>query len=176
MNVKKIIPPLLTALLLSACGVDNTDTVTETSAESETAAELNEYVLVRGWTGSELLASVFYCGENHPLPLSAEEAAGFAISGSTLAFPDGSFAEAGTDGDGNIISLRFERLSAPSDLSVYGIDLRSVPDDIPSKVGIANSINGSKDETITYSFYGGGLTELTFVYSDKRLETVYIAV
>lgn len=178
MNVKKFLPNiaalLLPILLLSGCGGDNT--VTETTAtESETVTTKNEYSLVRGWTGSELLDSIFFCGENRPLPISAEDTEGFTLSGNTLIFPDGSYAQAGTDEEGNIISLRFERLSAPSDFSVYGIDFKSRPDDVPSKVGIANSVYGDKDETIIYSFYEGGIAELTFVYTDRQLESVYIA-
>lgn len=180
MNIKNTLPKLaaliLPILILSGCGSNNSETVTETSsAESETVTTQNEYSLVRGWTGSELLDSIFYCGEKRPLPITAEENADITFSGNTLIFSNGSSAEAAADENGNIISLRFERLSAPSDLSVYGVDFNSRPDDISSKVGIADSIRGDKDETITYSFYGGGLTELTFVYTDKQLESVYIA-
>lgn len=179
MNVKNILTKLaalsLPLCMLSGCCRSNSEAVTETSVtESETVTVQNEYLLVRGWTGSELLDSIFYCGEKRPLPVAAEEN-GFTLSGNTVVFSDGSSAEATADENGNIISLRFERTSAPSDFSVYGIDFRSRPDDIPSKVGIADSVSGDKDETITYSFYGGGLTELTFVYTDKRLESVYIA-
>lgn len=178
MNVKKFLPNttalLLPILLLSGCGGDNT--VTETTvAESETVTTKNEYSLVRGWTGDELLKSIFFCGENRPMPISAEETEGFTLSGNTLIFPNGSSAQAGTNEDGNIISLRFERLSAPSDFSVYGIDFQSRPEDISDKIGIADSVYGDKDETITYSFYGGGITELTFVYTNRQLESVYIA-
>lgn len=180
MNVKNIMTKLsalfLPPLILSGCGGNNSETVTAVSVtESETTTAQNEYLLVRGWTGSELLNSIFYCGKNRPLPIAAEENTDLTLSGNTLIFSDGSSAEATADENGNITSLRFERLSAPSDLSVYGIGFQSRPDDIPNNVGIADSISGSKDETITYSFYGGGITELTFVYTDKQLEAVYIA-
>lgn len=180
MNVKNTLPKLAALVLplcmLSGCGRSNSEAVTETSVtESETVTAQNEYLLVRGWTGSELLDSIFYCGEKRPLPIASGVNPDIALSGSTLIFSDDSSAEATADENGNIISIRFERTSAPSDFSVYGIDFQSCPDDIPNKVGIADSIRGSKDETITYSFYGGGITELTFVYTDKQLESVYIA-
>ena len=180
MNVKNILTKLAALILpifmFSCCGSNNAGTETETSAsESETVTTKNEYSLVRGWTGSELLGSIFYCGEKRPLPITVEENPDFTLSDNTLIFSDGSCAEVNTDENGNIISLRFERLSAPSDFSVYGIDFRSRPDDIPANVGIADSVRGDKAETITYSFYGGGITELTFVYTERQLESVYIA-
>ena len=180
MNVKNIMTKLTTLLLpiliLSGCGSNNAETATETSAEeSETVTTKNEYSLVRSWTGSELLDSIFYCGEKCPLPIILEENSDFTLSDNILIFSDSSYAEVTADENGNIISMRFERFSAPSDFSVYGIDFFSRPDDIPDKVGIADNIRGDKDKTITYSFYGGGITELTFVYTNRQLESVYIA-
>ncbi|MGN0675186.1 MAG: hypothetical protein ACI4KG_05510 [Oscillospiraceae bacterium] len=144
------------------------ETVSETTTE-------NPYYLVRSWEGSELLDSIFYCGENHPLPLSLEQNPDFILSDGNLIFPDGSFAAADTDENGNVISLRFKAESAPLDFSVYGIDLSAKPFDIYEKVGIANSVYGDEETVITFSFYGGGITELTFIFNEKKLSEVYIA-
>lgn len=147
---------------------ETAETITETTTE-------NPYYLVRSWEGSELLESIFYCGENRPLPLSLEQNPDFILADGNLIFPDGSFAAAGTDENGNVVSLRFKAESAPLDLSVYGIELSAKPFDIYEKVGIADSVYGDEEKVITFSFYGGGVTELTFIFSEKKLSEVYIA-
>ena len=159
----------LAAAFLCSCSKEPAVTETETSAA--TVSEDNSYALVRPWVGSELLDSIFYCGEYRPLPIAAEENADNLPE--TIFFDNGS-ATAKYDETGNIIGLKFERNSAPSDFSVYGIDFKSRPNDIPDKVGIADSIYGEINETITYSFRGGGITELTFVYTERSLVSVYI--
>lgn len=171
MNKKLIIwgTAAIFAALLCGCSGKNVPKETETSAT--TVSEDNSYALVRPWTGSELLGSIFYCGEYRPLPIAAEENNGDLPE--TVFFENGS-AAAKYDEAGNIIGLRFERDSAPDDFSVYGVDFSSVPSDIPEKAGIANSISGSPEETVIYSFYGGGITELTFVYAERKLASVYI--
>ena len=176
-SIKKsmfIICSLALAALMCGCTTEQ-NIPEENASDTESVTENYEYALVRGWTGGELMNSIFYCGEFHPLPLSVEENEGFSLSDKILAFPDGSFASAAADENGIITSLKFERNSAPKDFSVYGIDFSSVPDDIPNKVGIAESVKGDKEETITYSFYGGGIGELTFVYKYKILVSVQIA-
>lgn len=153
-------------------------------AETETASP---YLLVRGWEGRELLDSLFFCGKNRPLPFTLEDEPGLVLSGSTLIFPDGSYAEASvnsvssenTDGTENsrttVTALRFKRESAPADLSLYGIDFSARPDDIPDVIGIANSVYGDEETTLTHSFFEGGITELTFVFNGKSLSEIYIA-
>ena len=145
--------------------------VAETELPETTVSEDNSYALVRPWVGSELLNSIFYCGEYRPLPIAAEENADNISE--TIFFENGS-ATAKYDEFKNIIGLRFDRDSAPDDFSVYGIDFKSRPDDIPEKVGFADNIYGDINETITYSFHGGGITELTFVYTERSLVSVYI--
>lgn len=174
---RTIFTGLICALAVMICGCTADKNIPEETEQtiSVSVTENYEYALVRGWTGSELMSSVFYCGEFHPLPLDPEENEGFSFSDGILTFPDGSFASAITDENGIITSLKFERNSAPKDFSVYGIDFSSVPDDIPDKVGIAESVYGDKEETITYSFYGGGIGGLTFVYTYKNLVSVQIA-
>lgn len=170
-NIKMILCVLAAAFL---CGCHTESIPEESTSVTESVTDNGEYSLVRGWTGAELLNSIFYCGEYRSLPLDIEEIEGFSFSDDILAFPDGSYASASVDEDGRIIAIKFERSSAPSDFSVYGIDFLSRPDDIPKTVGIADSIVGNRDETIVYSFYGGGITELTFVYTEKNLASVYI--
>lgn len=167
----KIFTAALASVLLCGCS-GNVPTVTETSSET-TVAEDNSYALVRPWSGNEMLNSIFYCGENRPLPIAAEENVDLENLPETLFFDNGS-AAVKYDDSGNIVGLKFERETAPDDFSVYGIDFKSRPDDIPDKVGIAESIYGDKNDTITYSFHGGGITELTFVYTKRSLVSVYI--
>lgn len=177
MNIKTISAAVICAALLCGCGGEDIreDTSAEPETEiAETSTDENEYLLVRGTSGSEFLESIFYCGENHPLPLVPEENNGFVFSDGLLIFPDGSCAAAETDGNGNIISLIFERGFAPEDFSVCGIGFDSRPEDIPASVGIADGIYGDKNGTVKYCFFGGGITELTFVYTDRELDSVYI--
>ena len=155
------------------CSCSKEPTVTETELPETTVSEDNSYALVRPWSGREMLDSIFYCGEYRPLPIAAEENADLENLPETIFFDNGS-ATAKYDEFGNVIGLKFERNSAPDDFSVYGIDFKSRPNDIPDKVGIADSIYGEINETITYSFRDGGITELTFVYSERSLVSVYI--
>ena len=166
-----ILPAL--ALLMCGCAAEK-ELPEETAVTTASVTENLEYVLVRSWTNIELMNSIFYCGEYRPLPLVPDENEGFSLSEGTLIFPDGSFASAATDENGSVTALTFKRNSAPRDFSVWGIGFNSVPDDIPDKIGIADSIYGDKEETITYSFYGGGIRELTFVYTEKSLTEVRI--
>lgn len=174
MNKKLIIggTAAIFAVFLCGCSDKNVPKETETTAKT-TVSEDNSYALVRPWTGSELLGSIFYSGEYRPLPIAAEENTDIENLPETIFFEDGS-AAAKYDESGNIIGLKFDRDSAPDDFSVYGIDFKSRPNDIPEKAGIANSISGDPEKTVTYSFYGGGITELTFVYNERRLASVYI--
>lgn len=166
-------------ILLSGCS-DNENSVhkavTEPSETSATTA--NPYLLVRGWEGSELLDSIFYCGEKRPLPVTIEDEPEFFLSDGNLVFPDGSYAEATVDAAEDrivVTALRFKREAAPADFSVYGLDFGARPDDIPEIIGIANSVYGDEETTFTYSFFGGGITELTFVFKEKILSEIYIA-
>ncbi len=152
------------SLMLTGCGDSEVQQSTETSETAETTTE-NPYLLVRSWEGWELLDSLFFCGEYHPLPFPEEE----------LTFTEGT-AEVQTDEDGNVTALRFNRLTAPRDFSIYGIGFDARPEDIPEVVGIANSIVGSDDGPLVYSFYGGGITELTFIFEQRQLSEVYIAL
>lgn len=180
----KVKTAILTAaalsVFLSGCAYEY-----ETGGVSETSAEISEteetsaspYLLVRGWEGKELLDSLFYCGEKRPLPMNIEDT-GFAVSDGNLIFPDGSYAEAYFSGESEntvVTALRFRRESAPADFSVYGVDFGTLPDDIPETVGIANSVYGNEETVLTHSFYGGGLTELTFIFKEKVLSEIYIA-
>lgn len=168
----KLLAAFFAAVILCSCSAEE-NAVTETETSVTTVSEDNSYALVRPWTGSEILGSIFYCGEKRPLPIAADENTDINNLPEVISFSNGS-AAAKYDEAGNIIGLRFERETAPDDFSVYGIDFRSRPNDIPDKVGIADSIYGETDETITYSFYGGGITELTFVYTERNLVSVYI--
>lgn len=168
----KLLAIIFAAAFLCSCTAKE-PAVTETEPPETTVSEDYSYALVRPWVGSELLGSIFYCGEYRPLSVTAEENPDLENLPETIFFDNGS-ATAKYGKSGNLIGLKFERNSAPSDFSVYGIDFGSQPDDIPNKVGIADSVYGDKDETITYSFYGGGISELTFVYTEKKLVSVYI--
>ncbi len=162
------------ALVLSGCGNGEEATAEVSETTEETTSE-NPYLLVRGWTGKELLESVFFCGENRPLPLSLEECPDFVLMDGNLVFPDGSFAEASLNDDGLVTALRFKWASAPDDFSVWGVGFDALPYSIPDTVGIADSVYGDEDTVLTYSFYGGGITELTFIFNEKELSEVYIA-
>lgn len=176
--MKKFLKAFCIIVSIAAMGgcEENTPEVTAVPSETTSVTTKNEYVLVRGWTADELLESIYFCGEYRSLPIVPEENEGFTVSGGYLYLPDGSMAAVFTDENGSVTRITFERNSAPQDLSVLGIDLSSVPDDIPDKIGIAESVYGDKEETLTYSFYGGGIEELTFVYTEKHLEKICIAV
>lgn len=164
-------------ILLSGCSDTEPEIVSDTSEITETTT-VNPYLLVRNWEGSELLESIFYCGENHTLPLFPDENPDLILSDGNLIFPDGSYAEAVTaaeNGRTSVTALRFKRETAPADFSVYGIDFGTKSNEIPDIVGFANYIYGSEETTLTYSFFGGGITELTFIFKEKQLSEVYIA-
>lgn len=164
-------------ILLSGCTSIEPETVSETS-ETTVATTENPYLLVRGWDGSELLDSVFFCGENHPLPINLNEDTELILSDENLIFPDSSYAEAtvNTENDPTVVTaLRFRRDTAPADFSVYGTDFSLRPDDVPNIFGIANSVYNDKNNALIYSFFGGGITELTFVFQNDILSEVYIA-
>lgn len=164
-------------ILFTSCTNAEPEAVTETSETTETTTA-SPYLLVRGWEGSELLNSIFYCGENRPLPLILDENPDLILSDGNLIFPDGSYAQAATITDNErtiVAALRFKRETAPADFSVYGVDFSTKLDDIPDIVGFANSVSGSEETTFTYSFFEGGITELTFVFNEKVLSEVYIA-
>lgn len=164
-------------ILLSGCTNTKPEAVTETSETTETTT-VSPYLLVRGWEGSELLDSIFYCEKKRPLPLILDENPDFVLSDGNLIFPDGSYAEATTVAENNritVTALRFRRETAPADFSVYGLDFGAKPDDIPDIVGFANNVYGSEETTLTYSFFEGGITELTFIFKERVLSEVYIA-
>lgn len=170
----KILSACVIMAVMSGCGQDTSDITPVMSETTSVTTTFNEYLLVRRWTADELLESIYFCGEYHKLPVIPSENEGFVFSDGYVYFPDGSQAYTVTDENGNVIGIRFERLTAPSDLSVFGVGLDSVPDDIPEKIGIADSIYGDKEETMTYSFFNGGIRELTFVYKNKVLDSIYI--
>ena len=173
MRNKKILPLLLAALLCGCSGGKEAE-VTTVSESGTVTTTVNEYALVRFWTADELLDSIFCCGEFRPLPFDPEETEGFTFSDGILIFPDGSYAAAEMNEDGEIVSLRMEAMSAPLDFSVYGIGFDSVPEDIYEYVGIPDAVSGSVNESIVYTFYGGGISALSFLYTDRMLEGVYI--
>ena len=164
-------------ILLSGCADTELEAVSETSETAETTTA-SPYLLVRGWEGRELLDSIFYCGEKRPLPLDLDENPDLILLDGNLIFPDGSYAEAAavTEDDRTVVTaLRFRSETAPADFSVYGVDFGARPDDIPDIVGIANAVKGSEETTLIHSFFDGGITELTFVFSGRSLTEVYIA-
>ena len=164
-------------ILLSGCTNTEPETVSEISETTVVTTE-NPYLLVRGWDGSELLDSVFFCGENHPLPIALDKDTEFILSDGNLIFPDGSYAEATVDTENDpsvVIALHFRRETAPADFSLYGTDFNLIPDDVPNIFGIANSVYTDKNNTLIHSFFDGGITELTFVFQDNTLSDIYIA-
>ena len=175
MKYRYILPLALSALLLCGCKKETAETeVTEATTET-TVTTFNEYILTRSWDGAELLASVFFCGEYQPMPWNIEACPEFQFSNDTIIFPDGSFAEASADENGNIISVKFSAGSAPADFSVYGIDFTARPSHIPEKVGYANLILGDEDSQMTFEFNGGGISRLVFEFYEEKLTAVYIS-
>lgn len=174
MKFTNLLAIAVSAAMLSGCTAETTETeITQTTAEtSETT--FNEYVLTRGWDGKELLESIFYLGEYHPLPMSVEDNLEYILSDGFLYFRDGSFAEAIADGNGKIVALKLTASSAPADFSIYGIDFNARPSDIPEKVGFANAVMGNEEETITFEFTGGGISQLIFEFNEKKLTAVYV--
>ncbi|MBD5144593.1 MAG: hypothetical protein HDT21_01535 [Ruminococcus sp.] len=164
-------------ILLSGCTSAEPETISETSETTVVTTE-NPYLLVRGWDGRELLDSVFFCGESHPLPIALNEDTKLILSDGNLIFPDGSYAEAvvNTENDLPVVTaLHFKRETAPSDFSIYGADFSLRPDDVPDIFGFANSIYSDKNNALVHSFFDGGITELTFVFQNDILSEVYIA-
>ena len=171
----KYLPLLLSAALLCGCGVgSNAEETAVSESETVTTTVDDRYLLVRNWTGSELLDSIFFCGEYRPLPLKPVENEGFTFSDGYLTFPDGTYMAVETNGIGEVISLRAEVWSAPADLSVYGIGFDSAPEDIYEHVGIPDIVSGDMNGSISYTFFDGGISSLEFVYTDRRLESIYI--
>ncbi len=175
--MKKIITLIMTLITVMLCGctekkeeAEITETTTETSATT-----FNEYILTRGWDGNELLASIFYCGEYHPLPMNIDNCPDFTLSDGILYFPDNSYAIATTDENGAITTLEFKASSAPYDFSIYGIDFSARPSDIQDKVGFANSVTGDEDTTIIFGYSGGGINQLVFEFTERQLTSVYIS-
>lgn len=169
-----ILSVLISAVLLCGCTTEKETEVTETTTETS-ATTLNEYILTRGWDGNELLASIFYCGEYHPLPMESEKLTEFRLTDGILYFSDNSYATAETDENGIISALNFSHESAPSDFSIYGIDFNARPSDIQEKVGFANYIVGDENAVIIYTFEGGGIDKLVFEFTEKKLTSVYIS-
>lgn len=164
----------VSAAILSGCTTETTETeVTETTSETS-ATTFNQYILTRGWDGNELLESIFYLGEYHPLPMSIEDKPDYTLSDGFLYFPDGSYARAAVDEDGRIVALNLSADTAPDDFSIYGIDFSSRPSEISEKVGFANAVVGNEEEDIMFEFTGGGISQLTFKFSQKKLIAVYI--
>lgn len=173
MSMKRLLPAIIIAALLCGCSNENGNNEDTVVSQSETTT-VNNYILVRFWTADELLNSIFYCGKQRSMPLVLKEDEDLVLSGDVLTFPDGTSAMAETNENGEIVSLRFEAASAPADFSIYGVGFDSDPDDIQENFGLADSVYGNTDETIAYSFFGGGISELTFVYKNGFLESVYI--
>lgn len=170
-----ILAAALSVIILSGCSTETAETeITETTTETS-ATTFNEYFLTRGWDGDELLASIFYLGEYHPLPMSLESNPDYTFSDGILYFPDGSYATAKTDENGNIISLSLTRTSAPLDFSIYGVDFNARQRDIPEKIGFANYIT-ENDDMLYFVFTDGGITLLVFEFSEDTLVSVTIEV
>lgn len=174
-NILRLLCALAAAAMICGCTAEK-EIPEETVSETESTTENYDYILVRKWSADDLIDSIFYCGEFHPLPLVPEENEGFSYSDGILTFPDGSFAAAAADEDGKIISLTFEAYSAPRDFSVFGINFSSIPDDIPTRLGIAENVYEDKSGRLIYSFSGGGIDRLTFIYAGSTLVSVYISV
>lgn len=174
--MKKIFLLIMTILALLLCGcTENEETeITETTTETS-ATTFNEYILTRGWEGHELLASIFYYGEFHPLPMNVEDYSEFILSDGILYFPDNSYAIATTDENGTITALEFTVSSAPYDFSVYGINFNARQSDIQEQIGFANSVTGDEDTTIVFSYSGGGINQLVFEFTERQLISVYIS-
>lgn len=173
MKNKFLLVIALLAAMLCGCSSEKEAEITVTTTETS-ATTFNEYLLTRSWDGDELLSSIFYCGEYRPLPMNIEDYPDFSLSDKTLIFPDNSIAEASLDENGRINALVFTASSAPYDFSVYGIDFNSTPPDIQDKLGFANYISGDEDTNITFTFKGGGITQLTFEFNEKKLTSVFI--
>lgn len=168
-----LIMALLT-IMLCGCTKKGETEVTETTTETSVST-FNEYILTRGWDGDELLASIFYCGEYHPLPMNIEDYPDFYLSDRNLYFPDASSAAVTTNEHGEITGLQFSAASAPYDLSVYGIDFNARITDIQDKLGFANDVHGEKENIITITYEGGGITRLQFTFEKEKLVTIYIS-
>lgn len=163
------------AVMLTGCGKANEAVVTEAvTTETATETTFNEYAAVRAFTAQELLESVFYCGEYRPMPYAPDE--GFTFSDGELTCPDGSLMYAVTDEEGKLIELKLERGTAPADFSIYGVGFEAIPIDIYDKVGIPESVYGDEDTQITFTFTGGGISELTFVFNERVLTEVCIRI
>ncbi len=174
MKHRYIITSILVAAILCGCTEEAETEVTETTTETS-ATTFNEYFLTRGWDGDELLASIFYCGEYRPLPMTLAENPDFSLSEDNVYFSDGSFAKAETDENGSITAIAFSAATAPQDFSVYGINFDSTPYDIPEKIGFANYVVGDDETEISYVFEGGGITRLVFEFKQDKLTTIYIS-
>lgn len=176
MKLKAVLSLTFATLMLTACNQGSAEIISEPAkTTSESTNTEAEYYLVRDWEGYELLESIFFCGGNHPLPFAIKENPDFTFENGILMFPDGSFAEAYADENGNIISLEFRADTSPDDFSIYGINFNAAPEDIYDIVGIPNSVHGSDENILMFKFFDGGITELTFIFTQKNLTEVHIS-
>lgn len=176
MRYRYIIAAVLCAVLCG-CNADTAEKteVTETTAETSETTVNYDFALVRTWTGDELMNSIYYCGGYHPMPTPLADNPDFTLSDGLLTMPTG-YAEASADENMNITSIHFSEATAPSDFSVMGIDFDSRPSEIPEKVGFADYIEGTEEETIEYRFFGGGVKQLVFIFTERKLTDVFISV
>ncbi|MBP1561263.1 MAG: hypothetical protein J6C96_08495 [Oscillospiraceae bacterium] len=175
MKLKTIMILSAAAVMLTGCGKEKEAAVTE-AVTSETATEttFNQYAAVRSFAAQELLDSVFYYGEYRPMPYIPDES--LKISDGVMTFPDGTWLYAVTDEEGKIVSIKLERGAAPTDFSVFGVDFNSFPNDVYDKLGIPENAYGNEDTQLTLTFTGGGISELTFVFTERVLTEVSIRV
>ena len=174
MRLRLLLITAFAAVLLCGCTEKKDAEITETLTETS-ASTFNEYILTRGWDGNELLETIFYCSEYHSLPMNIEEYSEFVLSEGILYFPDNSYAEAETDESGRITALKFISSAAPYDFSIYGVGFNSRITDIQNKIGFANSVYGDEETIITFTYEGGGITQLVFEFKEKKLISVYIS-
>ena len=174
--MKKVFFLIVAILAISLCGCTENEEaeITETATETS-ATTFNEYILTRSWSGDELLASIFYCGEFHPLPMNVEDCPDFTLSDGMLYFPDNSYAVASTAGSGTITALEFNVASAPYDFSVYGIDFKARPSDVQEEIGFANSVTDNENTELILRYTGGGINQLVFTFIEEQLVSVYIS-
>ncbi len=174
MNLRYISIIAATALFLCGCSGNKESVVTSATTETTAETTFNEYVLVRGWTGEELLNSIYFCGEYHHLPMSIDGDSRFSLNDKTLVIDGFYSADVSADESGVVTSLHFNTRTAPADFSVYGLTFSDKPSDVQEKLGFADTITGSEETKMSFTFTGGGITQLLLEFEQGNLTDVYI--
>ena len=176
--MKKIGMSVLLTAALFLTGCSEKEIPEETSAQTTTVTDPEpDHSMLRSFTLNEAFAEVTAAGRvfAFPIPLTElEEGGSFSdcqYTDSRLTFPDGTYAQAYSDGS-SINCLRFELGSSPSDFSVVGLNLGS-GSDIIFQTGIPDYMTGDMERG-SAGYTGAGRQCINIEFKEGKLLAVTI--